>query len=68
MVMKYSVGIRLPGLGGDYLDRIKVVNLRRDWLDHEVGIENINWCYDWMWSAFYFRTEEDRVKFILRWL
>ena len=40
------------------------------WLEKEMGPINENWTYQWddtMYS-FKFKTEEDKVKFILRWL
>ena len=38
------------------------------WLLEEIGIADRDWAYNWMNSKLYFKTEEDRVKFILRWL
>ena len=38
------------------------------WLMENIGVADQNWAYNWMTSKLYFETEEDKVKFILRWL
>ncbi len=40
------------------------------WLEKEMGPINQNWTYEWDHNKyyFYFEREEDKVKFILRWL
>ncbi len=42
-----------------------------DWMDDEIG--EMNWNFEWKSvvdgdGVVYFNTEEDKVKFILRWL
>lgn len=54
-------------------DKIEITNLNYDsirWLLDNVGYFNINWFYRNIngYKTIYFKTEEDRVKFILRWL
>lgn len=39
-----------------------------NWLWREVGIEDVDWHYDWINGIFYFKDEGDKVKFILRWV
>lgn len=38
------------------------------WMNIEVGFEDEDWIYHWGLGCMYFKNEEDRVKFILRWL
>ncbi len=38
------------------------------WLLAEIGIADRDWRYMWLNGHLYFKTEEDRFKFILRWL
>lgn len=40
------------------------------WLEKEMGPINKNWTYEWnhVGYDFKFKYEEDKVKFILRWL
>lgn len=37
------------------------------WLLENIGIVNQDWEYQWYRSKMHFKTEEDKVKFILRW-
>ena len=39
-----------------------------NWLLAEVGERHVNWGWDLGVMRFYFVHEEDKVKFILRWL
>ena len=38
-----------------------------DWLDNNIGPENICWYYAYP-SKLFFKNEEDKVKFILQWM
>lgn len=38
------------------------------WLYHNVGQENNYWFWDESMRRIFFRNEEDKVKFILRWM
>ncbi len=41
------------------------------WLNEHVGEENIRWFYDDSFPSSYrifFKSEEDKVKFILKWI
>lgn len=40
------------------------------WLENEIGPMNQNWTYEWDHNKYYFKfkTEEDKVRFILRWV
>ena len=38
------------------------------WLLENIGIVNQDWEYSWYLNELWFKSEEDRVKFILRWL
>lgn len=38
------------------------------WLESEFGERYIEWDYWFMNHSFFFKTEEDKVKFILKWL
>ena len=37
-----------------------------NWLEAEIGKRTIDWWYSYPWLRF--KHEEDRVKFILKWL
>ncbi len=40
-----------------------------EWLDHEIGADHWLWDpIDSITERYYFKHEEDKVKFILRWL
>ncbi len=54
----------LPALPNDILPDIMY------WCDEEIGNENYDFSVGWSDGSrdFYFKTEEDQVKFILRWL
>ncbi len=39
-----------------------------DWLEDEIGIRRLDWEWDLQNARFYFTREEDKVKFILRWI
>lgn len=52
-------------------DDTKVINQEMwDWLKSEIGKQNIDWKYivSFFNHEIYFKCEEDKVKFILRWL
>ncbi len=38
------------------------------WLESEFGERYIAWDYWFMNHSFFFKTEEDKVKFILKWI
>jgi len=38
------------------------------WLLENIGISARDWDYSWYKNELQFKTEEDRVKFILRWM
>lgn len=40
----------------------------RDWLNEHIGTKNKYWYYDLSYHKIFFRSEEDKVKFILRWM
>ncbi len=63
MALKYEVyyPVSYPNFGG------KVQTLR-NWLELEIGEEEVDWSYVWGLNIFYFKREEDKIKFILRWL
>ncbi len=51
--------VKISSFNDDPTDRVK-------WLLKEIGYKQ--WSYDWVRKEFQFKTEEDKVKFILRWL
>ena len=38
------------------------------WFRDNVGREFVDWHYNWMTQTFFFKREEDKVKFILRYV
>ncbi len=60
-----KLDVKIPILEQEELD---VIHL---WLDSEIGKENTHWAWELDPSGFDefgFQKEEDKVKFILRWL
>ncbi len=39
-----------------------------NWLDDNVGDENSHWYYEDISHQLFFKSEEDKVKFILKWI
>lgn len=38
------------------------------WLESEIGERDIEWDYWFTNHSFFFKTEENKVKFILKWM
>ena len=61
-MMKYFIDIPYNGDGVTYWDH-------SEWIDNEIDADH--WLWDQSESImerYYFKHEEDKVKFILRWL
>ena len=39
-----------------------------DWLTSNIGEQEVTWYFEYYNNTLYFKLEEDKVRFILRWL
>ena len=56
------------GSSGDSMIHNTLLNLKvNEWLLEAIGERDVDWVWTITEGRFYFRTEENRIKFILRW-
>ena len=73
VILKYEIKLRF---GRDNLDILLGYFEPQEWLRREVGIEDRDWTWSMVewddegvgFDCIQFKREEDKVKFILRWL
>ncbi len=51
-----------------YEDDAQFGSMIYDWLRTEVGEQEVTWYFEFFNNTLYFLAEEDKVRFILRWL
>lgn len=64
--MSYDHQIKLANHGNFFANHFSWS--MRDWLNEHIGDYNKDWWYDHKTNRIFFRSEEDKVKFILQWM